>query len=614
MNTPNTQPNRARMASVAVLVLFLVMPVCLRAQSVAFSFDDGFDPTTQPEAPQWNAAIIAALDHAGLKSIQYANGMRVGSPAGLELLRAWASAGHEIGNHTYSHRSLSSADTSLEEFIADAERNEKLLRDLPGWTKRFRFPYLKEGQTIEKRDGFREWLRSRGYGSGQVSIDNSDWYYNTRYLAWREKNPSKDPAIFRAPYLTHLWNRAVYYDSLAKRVEGRSVKHVLLMHMNAINAAFLPDVIAMFKAKGWGVINVEDAYSDPIYAHVPHVLPAGESRLWSIAKEQGAADLRYPAEDGPYEQADLDALESAASSTAGRSLVVTIDDLPYASPPAGDKLAAAKRTTEALLRTLRAHRVPAIGFVTEGKLQRAGEVDAREALLKQWVAAGMLLGNHTFSHPHFSTTSVDTFEDEIVRGDVFTRRLMKARQPYQLYFRHPFTETGDTREKKEAVERFLAARSYKVTPHTIDSNDYMFLPAYADAKAKHDSAGVRRVREAYLAFLAATTDFAEAMTPRVFGRDIPQTLLIHANDVEADNLDDVLKLYAARGYRFISLDEAMADPAYQTPDTLVTRYGPSWLWRWSRSLGQDISFRADPEPPDWIMKAYKSVWIQQAVP
>ena len=549
MNTRNTQPIRARMASVAVLALFLVMPVCLRAQSVAFSFDDGLDPTTQPEAPQWNAAIIAALDHAGLKSIQYATGMRVGSPAGLELLRAWASAGHEIGNHTYSHRSLSSADTSLEEFIADAERNEKLLRDLPGWTKRFRFPYLKEGQTVEKRDGFREWLRSQGYGSGQVSIDNSDWYYNTRYLAWREKNPSKDPAIFRAPYLTHLWNRAVYYDSLAKRTEGRSVKHVLLMHMNAINAAFLPDVIAMFKAKGWGVINVEDAYSDPIYAHVPNALPAGESLLWSIAKEQGATDLRYPAEDGPYEQADLDAFEAAASSTAGRSLVVTIDDLPYASSPTGDKLAAAKRTTEALLRTLRAHHVPAIGFVTEGKLQRAGEVDAREALLKQWVDAGMLLGNHTFSHPH-----------------------------------------------------------------TIDSNDYMFLPAYADAKAKHDSAGVRRVREAYLAFLAATTDFAEAMTPRLFGRDIPQTLLIHANDINADTLDDVLKLYAARGYRFISLDEAMADPAYQTPDTLVTSYGPSWLWRWSRSLGQDISFRGDPDPPEWIMKAYKSLRSGQQVP
>jgi hypothetical protein len=47
-------------------------------------------------------------------------------------------------------------------------------------------------------------------------------------------------------------------------------------------------------------------------------------------------------------------------------------------------------------------------------------------------------------------------------------------------------------------------------------------------------------------------------------------------------------------------DEAMSDPAYQTKDTLVSEKGPAWLWRWMRSLGQNLSFVEDPEVPNWV--------------
>ena len=144
----------------------------------------------------------------------------------------------------------------------------------------------------------------------------------------------------------------------------------------------------------------------------------------------------------------------------------------------------------------------------------------------------------------------------------------------------------------------------KVTPHTIENSDFIFNTVYVRALRNRDETQAKRLRAAYLDFTIAATEFAERFSPQIFGREIPQTLLIHANDINADCLDEMLGRFAARGYRFVSLDEAMADPAYQTKDTYVTKAGPSWLWRWMKSMGMNISFKGDPEPPQWVMDLY----------
>lgn len=292
------------------------------------------------------------------------------------------------------------------------------------------------------------------------------------------------------------------------------------------------------------------------------------------------------------------------SKTPRRTVALTFDDLPYNNPVGGNFLKDGKRVTDELLRVLKAHQATSVGFVNESKLNAPGEVEARTALLKQWVNAGMTLGNHTYSHPDFNTQTIRQFQDEITKGEVVTRRLMKGRQPYQLYFRHPMTHTGDTREKKEAIEKFLAERGYKVTPHTIENSDFIYNVGYVRARQKNDQALMKKLRDAYLEFNFAATDFAEQISPQIFGREIPQLLLLHAIDINADCLDKMLRRYEARGYRFVTLDEVMSDPAYQTKDTLVAQRGPTWLWRWSKSLGQNISFKDDPETPQWIMDLY----------
>ena len=297
---------------------------------------------------------------------------------------------------------------------------------------------------------------------------------------------------------------------------------------------------------------------------------------------------------------------SANAQTPTRTIAVTFDDLPYVRMSDAPYLPSARTATAKILSTLKKHKVPAVGFVNERQLEYGNDREARTALLREWVASGMMLGNHTYSHPDFNQLTVAQFEEEIEKGDVVTRQLMQSRRPYQLYFRHPMTHTGDTLEKKEAVEKFLAARGYKVTPHTIENSDFIFNVPYAQAMEKGDTALMKRVRDEYLDFTFAATEFAEKISPQIFGREIPQLLLIHSNDINADCLDEILQRFEARGYKFVTLDKVMSDPAYETKDTYVNKYGPTWFIRWSKSKGMKLDFSGDPDPPKWVMDIYNS--------
>ena len=128
----------------------------------------------------------------------------------------------------------------------------------------------------------------------------------------------------------------------------------------------------------------------------------------------------------------------------------------------------------------------------------------------------MTLGNHTYSHRNFNDLTIDEFQDQIIKGEVITRRLMEPHKPYQLYFRHPMTHTGDTREKKEAIEEFVAARGYPITPHTIENSDFIFNVPYAQAVRNGDAALAERMREAYLEYNLAVTKIRRAHFKRDF--------------------------------------------------------------------------------------------------
>lgn len=272
-----------------------------------------------------------------------------------------------------------------------------------------------------------------------------------------------------------------------------------------------------------------------------------------------------------------------------KQIAITIDDLPCVGCR---DLADARAVTGKLLGNLKG--TPAIGFVNEIQLQTQGERDARIALLEQWIEAGKTLGNHTYSHPDANKVSLDEYTDDIVRGEVVTKQLMARRGVRNLYFRHPFTHTGPTREYKEGLDRFLASRGYTIAPFTVENEDYAWALVY---RRTTDETVRERVRREYIAHLDLVLAHMAKVSVELLGREIPQILLIHANSLNADVMPQMLEMFRNREYHVVSLEQAMTDKAYAAPDTWVGKFGPSWLYRWARANGKTVSDSTEPEPP-----------------
>jgi peptidoglycan-N-acetylglucosamine deacetylase len=281
---------------------------------VSITLDDpDVDETPLLSPDERDAAIRVALrKHSDLKAALFVSGRKVDSEDGRRLLKAWDDAGHIIGNHSYSHSYYPSAKITFEQYAEDIVKVENLLKDYRNFqnSKLMRFPYLKEGDTLEKRDKMRTFLKERGYKMGYATIDTSEWYIDDRLRERLKRDPKADLAPYRKFFLDHIWERTVYYDELAQRVLNRSIKHTLLAHHSLVVALFLDDLLQMFVNKGWQLIDAQDAFTDPVFSRLPNVLPAGESIAWMLAKETGKYDrqLRYPAEDGKYEKDKMDKL------------------------------------------------------------------------------------------------------------------------------------------------------------------------------------------------------------------------------------------------------------------------------------------------------------------
>jgi len=299
-------------------------------------------------------------------------------------------------------------------------------------------------------------------------------------------------------------------------------------------------------------------------------------------------------------------LLSVGSFGQTKSIAITIDDLPYASlGPSLSDVYEARQNIRSILDTLRAHHVPAVAFVNEQKLMVNDQLDMRVGLLEQWLDGGVELGNHTYSHPNLNKTPLPEFEDEVVKGEVITRRLMKERGKDERYFRHPFLMTGDTLEHKHEFEAFLKSRGYIVAPVTMENLDWAFNSAYRQAIKDDESGTARKVLDAYLAQTDIDLDYYEKMTQTLFGHPIAHVMLMHSNQVNGMVLDQVLAKFEARGYKFITLEEALKDPAYQTADNYAGPYGYPWEHRWALTLGKDQDLKGAPDPPKWVWELYK---------
>jgi peptidoglycan/xylan/chitin deacetylase (PgdA/CDA1 family) len=285
-----------------------------------------------------------------------------------------------------------------------------------------------------------------------------------------------------------------------------------------------------------------------------------------------------------------------------RFVAVTIDDLPVVSTRRD--LRTRQEITKNLLKHIKKAKVPAIGFVNENKLYTEGGRDeAQVDLLRAWLDANLELGNHTFSHVNIANVSLEKYKDEILRGEIITKELLAAKNKKMRYFRHPFLWTGLSLETKSELGKFLGEHGYTIAPVSIDNADWIFARAYDNAFDRGDQNLMKRVGAAYVPYLEAKTDYWERQSVRLFGREIRQILLLHANFINSDYFDDLARMYKKRGYEFVALEDALKDEAYRLPDNFIRRNGISWLHRWALDKGRENVLADEPKTPDFVLKA-----------
>ena len=301
----------------------------------------------------------------------------------------------------------------------------------------------------------------------------------------------------------------------------------------------------------------------------------------------------------------------AEDAPKGGRVALTFDDLPGLT--IFDNQAWVDYANTMLLRGLKRHHLPAIGFVNEGKLDEDSPDDGKPgeivrgrqiANLRKWLDAGHSLGNHTFSHESPNDLGGQGYIADIAKGEPVTRELLAARHKQLQWFRHPYLETGFPEAVKKQIDDWLAAHGYRVAPVTIDCDDWEFAEPYEYALAHHEPAKVQRVREEYLAYTERTIAWYQRASQALFGRQIAFVILLHDTRLNADNIDELAEILKRRHLKGVSLEEAMKDPAYRIGDPYVGRDGIDWMERWSNVLHKSLPWDSWQDVPKSIEQEY----------
>jgi len=277
-----------------------------------------------------------------------------------------------------------------------------------------------------------------------------------------------------------------------------------------------------------------------------------------------------------------------AGGASAQQIAFTWDDLPAHSalPPGETRVEIGRKLIAAMKE---AKMPPVYGFVNG---IRTVEEPLSTPMLANWRAAGLLLGNHTWSHVNLNQSSLEGWEADVLKNEDILKADMGSADWHWL--RYPNLAEGETAEKRQAARRFLSEHGYKIAGVTMSFADYAYNEPYARCVAKNDTAAIAQLEAAYLTAADVAIDSSRAMSKALYGRDIPYVLLMHVGALDAKMLPRLLKLYRDRGFTFVRLEEAEKDPFYRNDIDLSLPAAPDTLDEAMRARKLPLSVAAHP--------------------
>lgn len=265
-----------------------------RSQQIkmAITFDD---LPTHGRLPQGTSrveivnSVLATLKKFAVPEVYgFINAKKCQEEAGsCEVLKLWVNGGYPLGNHTYSHKSLNKV--SAEEFLQDLTDNEKTLAEMGSsfdWHY-FRYPFLHEGDNLEKRNKVRKHLKEEGYTIAQVTDDFEDWAWNNPYARCKDKKDLASVARLRMLFLRSAMARLELDKAISDKLFGRPIYHVLLLHLGAFDAEILPELLQAYKDKGVEFVGLAEAAKDPVFNQDPGIFGKDDDFPFQVLKARG---------------------------------------------------------------------------------------------------------------------------------------------------------------------------------------------------------------------------------------------------------------------------------------------------------------------------------------
>ena len=278
----------------------------------------------------------------------------------------------------------------------------------------------------------------------------------------------------------------------------------------------------------------------------------------------------------------------------------------FVSIPPVDRSGDSSETARILIEKLKAHRVPAIGFVAGAGISNGDKLyPARADVVRQWRDAGFEIGIGNFKHVWFYDTPFDEYVAGVEKNASVTKQILGEKDLPLRYFSYPYLNTGKTEEDKNRFESWLATRGLRSVKYTFDNQEWMYSFAYDQARKDNDTEKMKLIQAEFLDYMAEMLKHFEGYSQEMFGRDINQTLVLTTSRLVADTANEFFGMFERNGYEWVSMDEAQADAAYATRKAHVnTQSGVSWFERWQMARGKKLL--DEPQVGKEVWKVWKA--------
>ncbi len=256
-----------------------------------------------------------------------------------------------------------------------------------------------------------------------------------------------------------------------------------------------------------------------------------------------------------------------------------------------------------LISKLARRKVPAIGFLQGSMISDDEKLSSLEMkLLRSWRDEGFEIGIGNYKHVWFYDTPYNEYVAGVEKNESVAREILAEKNLPLRYFSYPYLNTGKNSEERNHFEAWLASRGLTPVKFTIDNQEWMYSFAYNVAKLNRDNEAADKIRAEFIEYMSKMFDHYEAYSQEMFGRDIAQTMVLTPSLLVGDSFDELFGMIEKRGYKFVSMEEALSDPAYQTPENFYGKAGISWFERWQMAQGRKLLDEPQVSP------AVEDVW------